>query len=60
MTTNTPPILESIIREYREGTIDIGVVRKRIADAIKADPALQASKDKHFSWTDEDDAVEWL
>ena len=60
MTTNTPPIFGSIIQEYREGAIDIAAVRKRIADAIKADPALQAFKDKHLAWTEYDDAVQWL
>jgi hypothetical protein len=59
MTTNTPPVFDVIIQEHREGTIDIDTARKRIADAIKADPSLREFKDKHLAWTDYDDAVEW-
>lgn len=58
--TTTALVFEAIIQEYREGTIDAATVRERFANAIKASPALQASKDQHFAWIDYDDTVECL
>jgi hypothetical protein len=52
MPKDTPAIFAEILADYRHGTIDADAVRNRIADAIKADPALQAFKDKHLAWTD--------
>lgn len=57
---NTPAIFDEVLADYRHGTIEADALRKRIADAIKADPALKAFKDQHLSWTDYDDSVDWL
>jgi hypothetical protein len=34
--------------------------RSRIANAIEAEPALQAFKDEYLTWTDYDDSIEWI
>lgn len=60
MPKNTPAVFDEILADYQHGTIDADAVRERIADAIKADPALQKFKDEHLAWTDYDDSVEWL
>ncbi|AEH79586.1 hypothetical protein SM11_chr2332 [Sinorhizobium meliloti SM11] len=60
MPKDTPAVFDKILADYRHGTIDQPEVQTRIADAIKADSALQAFKDQHLAWTDYDDAVEWI
>jgi len=57
---DTPPVIAAIVRAYTQGTFDLPEVRRRMADAAKADPALQAIIDKHLAWIDEDDSVRWL
>ncbi|MBY3070740.1 hypothetical protein HFO71_10345 [Rhizobium laguerreae] len=57
---NTPAIFDEILADYRHGTIDADAVREHIADATKADAALQKFKDEHLAWTDYDDSVQWL
>ena len=47
------------VDDYRQGTIDADELRRRIADAVKADPGLQAFKKIHLAWTDHDDTIEW-
>lgn len=60
MPKNTPAIFDEILADYRHGTIDADEVRKGIAAAVEADPALKEFKDQHLSWTDYDDSVDWL
>ncbi|OQM74702.1 hypothetical protein [Manganibacter manganicus] len=40
------------LEDYKTGKIGGDELRRGIADAIKAEPSLQAFKDEYLAWTD--------
>lgn len=57
---NMPMVFAEALSDQRQGSINLVELRKRITDAIVAEPALQAFKDQHLRYIDYDDSAEFI
>jgi hypothetical protein len=59
LPTNTPSAILDILERYRQGTIDQGEARLRVAKLAKGDAEMAKFVKSHLKWLDYDDSVEW-